>query len=414
MKRAVFLALLALSCGVLRAQDFTTAEMRSVSMGGTYALALGRSEALAQQGEGAAQLDAAERQLAAAFRPSFDFNASLSKQQNADTATKGYFSGSYGLFSGMRDYIAAKAAAAHTGAARLDLERARQQLYLSAAQAYLNLLAAQREIFIRADQLAVTARRIAELEARAAIGRSRRSEVVSARSQLAQDKAEYLASISGERLAQQALKFITGLSEDLAPSAMPSREAADLRTYRELALKRPDLQARSREAEASDYLAEIQERAQWPSVNLSANYYVVRTPRPDPVNRWDAGAYLNVPLYTGGELRGKKDFAYSARRSARLALDLAQRQALSDVSSAYEEYESSVKQAKSLADALALADENARLQQEDYALGMVTNLDVLNALNTAQATRLALSRAQARNSLALIKLENAAGLEAKQ
>ncbi|OGR62900.1 MAG: hypothetical protein A2X31_03960 [Elusimicrobia bacterium GWB2_63_22] len=412
MKKAL-LTLVLLCPGPSAAQEFTTAGMRPVSLGGTYALALGRSEALAQQAEGAAQLDAAERQLASAFRPSFDFNASLSKQQNADAATKGYFSGSYGLFSGMRDYTAAKAASAHTGAARLHLERARQQLYLSAAQAYLNLLAAQREVFIRADQLAVTAKRIAELEARAAIGRSRRSEVVSARSQLARDKADYLAALSEERLAQQALKFMTGLSEDLAPAELPARGAAELQTYRELALRRPDLQARRREAEASGYLAELQERGQWPSVNLSANYYVVRTPTPDPVNRWDAGAYLNVPLYTGGLLQGKKEYAYSARRAAQLALDLAQRQALSDVSSSYEEYEYAVKQTESLADALTLADENASLQQEDYKLGLVNNLDVLSALNTAQQTRLALSQARARNSLALIRLETAAGAELK-
>ncbi|HCC48613.1 MAG TPA: hypothetical protein DEQ38_10950 [Elusimicrobia bacterium] len=395
------------------AQELSTAAMRAVSMPEVYTLALGRSEQLAAQAEGVAQLDAAERQLGAAFRPSFDFNASLSKQQNADAASRGYFSGSYGLFSGMRDYLAAKAASSRTGAARLDLERARQQLYLSAAQAYLNLLAAQREVFIRGGQLEVTGRRIAELETRAAIGRSRRGEVVSARSQLAQDKASRLAALSDERLAQQALKFITGLSADLAPAAIELHARADLKRYLDLALARPDIQARRLAVRSASWQAEIQDRGQWPSVSLAANYYVLRSPMPDPVNRWDAGAFLNVPLYTGGLLQGKKEAAYSARRGAEIALDLAQRQALSEVSAAFEEYDYSLKQADSLAEALALADENARYQQEDYKLGLVTNLDVLNALNTAQQTRLALSQAQARTSLALIKLETAAGAELK-
>jgi len=386
---------------------------RPLSLGEAYARTAARSEALALQAEGAALLDAAERQLAAAFRPAFDLNASLSKQENADTAAKAYFSGSYNVFSGMRDYMAARAASSRTAAARMDLERARQQLYLSAAQAYLGLQAAQREAQIREAQLEVTGKRIAELEARAAIGRSRRSEVISAKAQLAQDKASHLSALSAERLAQQALKFLTGLQEDLAPAALPARQAADLATYLDLAARRPDLEARRREAEAADFLAELQELGGRPSVSLSANYYVVRSPRPDPVNRWDAGALLSVPLYTGGLLRGRKEAAWAGKRSAQTALDLARRQALSDVRAAYDEFVFSDRQAGSLAEALALADENARYQQEDYKLGLVNNLEVLSALNTAQQTRLALSQAQARTALALIKLETAAGAEAK-
>ena len=71
------------------------------------------------------------------------------------------------------------------------------------------------------------------------------------------------------------------------------------------------------------------------------------------------------------------------------------------------------RQALTLAEALILAEENARYQQEDYKLGLVTNLDVLSALNTARQTALALAQAQARSGLALIKLETAAGAELK-
>lgn len=406
-----FLLLAAFFAAPAAAQEFSTATMRSVSLGEVYALALGRSEDLAAQAEGVAQLDAAERRLGAAFMPVFDLNASMTKEQERDAVSRGYLSGSYALFSGMRDYISAKAASARTGAARLDLERARQRLYLAAAQGYLNLQSAQRELFIREGQLAVTSRRIEELEARAAIGRSRRSEVISARSQLAQEKAAFLASASDERLAQQALKFITGLSEDLAPAALELRLRAGLAAYQRLALSRPDVQARRLGEDSYNYLAQVQDRGGWPSVTLAAEYYVLRDPMPAPENRWNAGAFLKVPLYTGGELKTRKDEAYSAGRAARLQTELILRQALSEVASAYDEFTYAERQASSLAEALVLAEDNARYQQEDYKLGLVNNLDVLSALNTAQQTRLALVQAQARRSLAIIKLETAAGAE---
>lgn len=409
----MFACLLLLPAAPLAAQEFSTSSMRAITMGGTCSLALARSEELAAAAEGVAQLDAAERQLAAGFRPSFDFNAALTKQQNSDAASRGYFSAAYNLYSGMRDYVSVKAASSRSGAARLDLERARQRLYLSAAQAYLNLLAAQREAVIRAGQLAVTARRIAELETRAAIGRSRRSEVVSARSQLAQDKAGYLAALSDERLAQQALRFMTGLEEDLAPAEIARRDGAPLADYLALVRSRPDVEARRLAAQSYGYLAELQERVALPTLDLAANYFVLRDPMPAPESRWDAGAFLRVPLYTGGALKAGRDAAYAARRAAGLALDLALRQALSEVRSAHDELGYALRQEQTLAEALVLAEENARYQAEDYRLGLVNNLEVLAALNTAQQTRLALSQAQAGACLALIRLETAAGAELK-
>lgn len=414
MKRSIITALLLMPAAAPRAQEFSTATMRAITPGAAYALAAAQSEALARQAEGLKQLEAAERGLAAAFRPVFEATASHSKQQNAAAATRGYVSGRYALFSGMRDYLAARAAASAKGAAALDLERARQQLYLDAARACLDLYAAQDEVGIRRAQMDVTARRIAELEARAAIGRSRAGEVLAARTQLAQDSASYLDAAGAERLAQQALKFLTGLAEDLAPRPVyPAREAA-LEEYLRLALLRPDLAAARKSAEAYDYLAELQDRALWPTVGLAADYYLVRSPRPRPENRWNASATASVPLYTGGAAGAARDAAGSARRSAGLALREAERRALAEVRAAYDERKYAVLREASLRDALALARDNARSQQEDYKLGLVNNLEVLNAQNAVMQTRLALSQAGVASAWALMKLEHAAGLEAKQ
>ena len=267
---------------------------------------------------------------------------------------------------------------------------------------------------IRHDQMDVTAKRITELEARADIGRSRKSEVVAAQTQLAQDKASYLNSAASERLAQQALIFITGLDTDLAPEELLLAREGGLEDYLKLALLRPDLAARRKALESYDYLAQIQDHNLWPTVALAADYYIVRSPMPSPTDRWDGTIALNVPLYTGGTAAAQKDSAYSAKRSAALALQLSERQALTEVRSAYEEHKYSILQADSLKEALALASDNAKYQQDDYKMGLVTNLDVLTALNSVLQTRLALLQAKVQGNFTLVKLETAAGLEAKQ
>lgn len=414
MKILLLTILLAAPALPLKAQEFSTATMRPVTMGEAYKLALAKSETLAQQAEGISQLEAAERLISASFRPSFDLNASQGKQQNSPSATKVYFTGSYALFSGMKDYISAKASASRTSAAKMDLERARQQLYLNVAQEYLNLFLAQQEVFIRLEQMGVTSKRIAELETRANIGRSRMSEVVAAKTQLAQDKANYLAAASAERLAQQALLFITGLDSDLAPQEFSISREAPLDEYLKLALMRPDLAARRKSLEAYNYLADIQDHNLWPTVGLAVDYYAVRSPMPNPANRWDGTIALNLPLYTGGAAPAQKDAAYAARRAADLEVRLQERQALTEVRSAFEERKYSLLQTASLREALALASDNARYQLEDYKMGLVTNLDVLTALNAVLQTRLALSNARGQELFSLLKLETAAGLEAKQ
>ncbi|MEI7529004.1 MAG: TolC family protein [Elusimicrobiota bacterium] len=413
MKVFSLAALLTLLPCALPAQEFSTATMRPITLNEAYTLALAKSEQLALQAEGIKQLEAAEQLLSAAFRPAFDANASQYKQQNSASATKGYFSGSYALFSGMRDYIAQKAAAASTGAAQLGLARARQQLYLNVAQAYLNLHAAQRQIFIRREQLEVTKKRISELQSRVDIGRSRKSEVVAVQTQLAQDKASCLNAQAAERLAQQALLFLTGLETDLVPDQLEPHPALGLEEYLKAALLRPDLAARSKALEVSGFLLDIQQRSLWPAVTVSADYYVVRRPMPAPANRWDGTLAVKIPLYDGGAARAQRQSAYSAKRSAELAVRLAQRQALTEVRSAYEEYKYSSLQTASLEQARALAEDNARYQAEDYKLGLVTNLDVLSALNTVQQVRLTLALARVQENLSRLQLEIAAGLEIK-
>lgn len=57
------------------AQELSTSSMRQLSLGEAYSLAAARSEQLLLQADGAERLAAAERELAAAFRPELDFQA---------------------------------------------------------------------------------------------------------------------------------------------------------------------------------------------------------------------------------------------------------------------------------------------------------------------------------------------------
>ena len=387
----------------------TAQEARPLTLDEAFNLALRRSETLAAGGEGVKQLEAFRRAQSAAFRPELSAIASETAAQGAPGRGQAAVNLSYNLFSGLRDYLAAKAAGARTEAARLELARARQGLYLDVAAACIDLAARRAEIAVRRAQLEVTAGRVKELETRAAIGRSRASEVLAAKAQLAQDEASLASELAGENSAQIALGFLTGLEGPLAPAAAAVPALPELEPYLLAARSRPDVAAARQTLRAAQAGEAAARRLGLPSLDLSANYYLKR-PAPNEDDRWDAGLTLRVPLYTGGYNQASAEQYGAQVSAAALTLALAERSALAEVRQAHSSLRHSLLVMASLRAALALAGENARLQAKDYTYGLVTNLDVLNAQNSALQTALNLEAATAAAALAAARLETAAGL----
>jgi outer membrane protein len=381
---------------------------RPISLNEAFRLALAKSEALAAQGEGVMQLEAFERQIKAGFQPALNLNASESAAGRQAGQGQSAVNLSYSIFAGMSNYIAAASAGRRTEAARLQLARAGQALYDDVAQDYINLYDITQELAIRREQLGVSDNRIKELQERERIGRSRESEVVAAQSQLAQDEADLQNAMGRESLAQLLLRFLTGLDADLAPAPIRVPDVGPIGPYLAKAGRRFDVEAARKAADAARLDAEIERKLSWPSVNAGANYYLTRS-APNQDSSWDAGLSLKIPLYTGGAVKAGVDQAAARQTAAGFALTLAARQADTEVRTAYSALTHSIAVFESLKKALKLADDNARYQTRDYGLGLVTNLDVLNAQNTLLQTKLNLEQAQARACSAVIQLEVAGG-----
>ncbi|MBI4351647.1 MAG: TolC family protein [Elusimicrobia bacterium] len=381
---------------------------RPLTLDEAFSLAVNKSETLAAGGLGVKQLEAAERQFRSTLRPAVSGIASETLADASRGKAQAAINLNYSVYSGMRDYIAARASGLRTAAARLEQARARQNLYLGVAAAYINLAALQREVSARRAQLGVTAGRIKELEDRAAIGRSRKGEVLASKAQLAQEEASLAAALSEENSAQLELSFLTGLEGKVTPRELQPPALPDLRAHLGKAGTRFDVAAARRALEAAELDADARARLGWPALDLGANYYLKRPPSAQD-SRWDAGLTLRVPLYSGGYNDAAAAEAGARASAAKLALDLAERAALTEVRQAHSALEHSLLVISSLEKALALAEDNAALQTKDYAYGLVTNLDVLSALNSALQTRLDLDQAKARAALAAERLKTAAG-----
>jgi outer membrane protein len=99
---------------------------------------------------------------------------------------------------------------------------------------------------------------------------------------------------------------------------------------------------------------------------------------------WDLLFSVDVPLFQGGSAFAGASEAKSRYREAELNLSRLRRSVRSDVRTAFNLFQTSVSETKSLAAAYQKAKESYELQVREYRLGLVNNLEVLQAQNIMQ------------------------------
>jgi outer membrane protein len=393
---------------------------RSIDLPEAYKLALVRSEQIAISGESYQEALAKADELWSHVLPQISLmGREFVQQVPRGTGTQyvlpnteqGWVTAHQPLFSGLREYLAYRAAKDIGRSSELQLQRAKQLLYQDVARAYLDLLGAQDDIRIRTSLVAITQDRVRDLKEFRKLGRARASELLAAESQMAQYLAQLETSRATEQVAQFKLEFLTGLDERLSLKAVPAPESVpELGAVLGRARSRPDVEARRSDKEASELSVKVVSRQRWPAIALDANYYFQRPPSIISNGKWDATITGSLPLYTGGQIGSQKRQQDAQLRAKTQALSAAMRTAELETKSAHQDLLSSVSVVNALDNASRLAEENAKAQAEDYRLGQVTNLDVLGSLNTLQQTRLQQNAARLDAYWSRVRLEVAAGL----
>lgn len=410
---------LALAALLAAARPAAAADAKSITLDEAYAAALKRSEEVAERGETYAQVMAQIDELWAAVKPRIQLVGSHEWQDtpgagvnfpipaNQDNVA---ITGHQPIFAGLRDFLAVRAAHAQGESAEFAITRAKQLLYQDVAQAYLDALQSRHAIATREAQVKLDDGRIKELLNFIDLGRSRRSEVLAAQSQRAQDEAD-LATVQGQdRLRQASLQFLTGLDGELAPAEVASTdEPADLASFLARADHRPDVESARRDLEYSDIYVKMQGRQYWPVIALDGDYYL-RKPQTFSKNvHWDATLSAVLPVYTGGLIAAQVREAKAQRGFREQALSLSLRTAELETRQAHTDLVSDREVVKALENAMTLAEANAKAQTADYRNGLVTNIDVLTSLTTVQTTELRLDQARLQAFDDRVRLEVAAG-----
>ena len=410
-------------CGVLvfgagRAIPADAAD--GLSLDDYFAAALQRSEIVATQVESIRQAEERYQQASAALYPTVEGIASYTRQESVapralnstpipSRQPLARLSATQPLFRGFREFAALRQSQALIGAQQLDYESARVQLFKDIAQNFFNILSIQQELVNLDKEIEQNLKRETEIRARVRIGRSRASEILTVQSAISTLRAEGEQLRGQELIARETFAFLSGLdaAAPLRDTELPPTQPEPLDTYVAGIGRRPDVQASRQRLTATQESIEIARGARLPTVDLTGNYYLKRSGSLEDVN-WDVGIVLTVPLYTGGAIQSQVREAVSQRTQAELSLSRAQRLAEQEVRASYRSVVYDRSQIEALATATELARKNYEAQARDYRLGLVTNLEVLQALTALQQNQRALDRVRYTMKLDHVRLETAA------
>ncbi len=267
-------------------------------------------------------------------------------------------------------------------------ERAKQLLFLDVVNAYYDYLRLNKDVEIIEGILSLFEDRLKDLKGWVEIGRSRPSELATAQSRLQVFQGD-LAQSKGERAAaRNLLAFLIGVSVEAQElkeetADRPVEKSTDIL---ELSRRRPDVQAAEAAIKTARGALIVAQSELWPKLSLDSNLYEKREGFQSG-NSWDALFTLTVPLGTGGTTMGKVKDAYSAWKETKISHTLALRTAEREIQDAYDRLQASQERHQSLEKGVSSAQENFNFQKDEYQKHLVSNLDVLEALQSLFETK---------------------------
>jgi outer membrane protein len=374
---------------------------RKLTLGEAVAIAERNNPALRQS---KANLDVARYQRLSAygsFLPSVNASygysnssvARLDPTQQALTTTSYSFqlSGSYDLFTGLRRFSQMRSANLNVQAQEESYRASRYQTLLSVKTAYYNAVANRDLVAVQAATVQRQQNQLDFVRQQLQLGRSTRSDLLSSEVNLNNAKLTLLNAQNSARSSTFALAQAIGVEERVAPVAEAALQIHPL-TYDRLQLQAlaareaPSLQSARASLSAAQAQVSSAKSAYLPDLTLSGGWSWQASDFPPQNRSWSIRLTGSIPLFNGFQreaqlfqAQAQSDIARAQERSAELTLR-------TNVDDAYNQVETAIAGGALASKSVELSQENLRVTQERYRLGLATILDLQQAqINLQQA-----------------------------
>ncbi|MFN0150223.1 MAG: TolC family protein [bacterium] len=297
---------------------------------------------------------------------------------------------------------AISSARANESAAEYAYRTSQEELVLLVQQSYYNYLKATRLLEVAEENVKVGEEQLKLAEKRLEVGAGVSADVLKARAQTATDRLAVIDAKKNVDIARQTLCHVTGLPLDAGVvvedvqldqvAASPPQIDVDA-TLADL----PDLDNQRRAVEAARHTAGAAKAAMLPTVGVQFNYQrqlrgintseittnagavIEEESKTDPYGSWFAAAQVDLPLFTGGNTRGRINQARANLRASEENLAEAERAARLEIETAKRNVEAAAEAISVSREGTAAAEEDNRLSQGFYTHGLVPILNLVES-----------------------------------
>ena len=411
---------------------------RRLSLDAAVALAEPASEVVGIAEAGVQRARGAQAQARSSFFPQVSANASYTRTlqsqfegafgSGSDTSSSGpdfsnlpfgqantYVFGVQGqwtLFNGMRNFAGAAAAAADTRAAQTGLSSQRAALLLTTAESYYDALLADRLVAIAESTLAQTEVTLRETQLGFDVGNRAEFDLLRARVTRDNARPTVITQHAQRDIAYLRLKQLLGLPladslvlvTALEDSALAPPQAAGSFSGDTMVVARAPVVQAEEAVKASEARLRAAQGEILPAVVLQSTYNRYAYP-PDGLPEWstmrpDWNVVLGVqlPLFTGGRIRGSRDAARASLLDARLRSRQVHEFAEIEVRNARTTFAAAEAAYQASTGTTQLAERAYEIAQVRYREGISTQTELADS-------RLLLQQAQAQRALAARTLQ---------
>lgn len=288
------------------------------------------------------------------------------------------------LFRGFREFAMLRQKNNLMSAQYSVLQNAARQLFYDVATAYYNRLAYQHDLANYQLEIMDSRKRLKDLYAFFKIGRSQLTDVLTFESTIASLESQIESTRGQLENAKDTLAYFTGWDRSIQIDDSPISTHVDgIDSYLSRIEHRPDVLAALENVKAYEEGISIARGAHLPSVDLLGDYYFTRPGVLSGVN-WDAAVTLTLPLFQGGVVQSQVRQAQSISRQFSATLWQIRRTAELEVRQFHNAVITDQNQLIKLTSLVDASKKHYDTETRYYRNGLVTNLEVLQAMTTYQ------------------------------
>jgi outer membrane protein len=313
------------------------------------------------------------------------------------------------LFQGGSEYAYYRKANRLIDEKSAELDDSRHQYYLALATAYYDYLLKQSNLQHAKEELSNFDDQIKELNSRVRIGRSRTSDLLTAKAGRASSESRVHSAENDLATSRLNLNNTTQVADfEIREENPVNRPLEPLEVYLKASEQRPDLIAARKLRDAAYEDIAYYRGFHLPDLNVTGNYYLHREGG-NADSKWDALFTLTLPIFSGGATQANVRGASSVLRENEVKTGNLERTAETEVRQLHQALVLAEPELKALADAVDLATKAYEQTKKDYRLGLTTNLDLIETVRFLTEAKQSYDQAKYQHLIERIRLEIGAG-----